>query len=158
MQVMLKDLVGKIWRKLPAVARLKIIRASQTKFTVSVGVVVFDERERILLLDHVLRPKSGWGIPGGFINAGEQPEHATHREIREETGLKLENVELWRIETRKLHVEMIFFAVGRGTAEVKSREIKSAKWFESNDLPKDLPLTQKYIIGEVLKFKERAKK
>jgi 8-oxo-dGTP diphosphatase len=155
MQVMLKDLVGKIWRKLPAAARLKIIRVSQTKFTVSVGVVIFDDRERILLLDHVLRPKSGWGIPGGFINANEQPEQAAHREIREETGLELKNVKLWRIETKKLHVEMIFFAEGYGKAEVKSREIKEAKWFESNDLPKDLPFIQKHIISEVLKFTGR---
>jgi ADP-ribose pyrophosphatase YjhB (NUDIX family) len=152
---MLQRLVGKIWRKLPQSVRLKIIRGTQNKFTVSVGVVIFDEKERILLLDHVLRPKSGWGIPGGFINANEQPEQAVHREIREETGLELKNVKLWRIETKNLHVEMIFFAEGYGKAEVKSREIKEAKWFESNDLPKYLPNVQKHIISEVLKFTGR---
>jgi 8-oxo-dGTP diphosphatase len=152
---MLQQLVGKIWRKLPQSMRLKIIRGTQNKFTVSVGVVIFDEKERVLLLDHVLRPKSGWGIPGGFINANEQPEHAVHREIREETGLELKNVKLWRIETKKLHVEMIFFAEGCGKAEVKSREIKEAKWYESHDLPRDLPNVQKHIIGEVLKFTGR---
>jgi 8-oxo-dGTP diphosphatase len=107
------------------------------------------------LLDHVLRPKSGWGIPGGFINANEQPENAVHREIREETGLEIENVKLFRIETKKLHVEMIFFATGRGIAEVKSREIKEAKWFETDSLPEDLPFVQKQIISEVLKFTGR---
>jgi ADP-ribose pyrophosphatase YjhB (NUDIX family) len=152
---MLQDLVGKIWRKLPQSARFHIIRNTQNKFTVSVGAVIFDEKERILLLDHVLRPKSGWGIPGGFINKNEQPEHAVHREIREETGLELKNVKLWRIETKKLHVEMIFFAEGYGKAEVKSREIKEAKWFESNNLPKDLPNVQKHIINEILKFTGR---
>lgn len=152
---MLKNLVGKIWRKLPQSARLKIIRTTQTKFTVSVGVVIFDKKERILLLDHVLRPKSGWGIPGGFINANEQPEYAVHREIREETGLELENVKLFRIETKKLHLEMIFFADARGIAEVKSREIKAVKWFETNNLPDDLPNIQKNIIGEVLNFTGR---
>jgi ADP-ribose pyrophosphatase YjhB (NUDIX family) len=152
---MLKSLVGKIWRKLPQSARLKIIRTTQNKFTVSVGVVIFDENERILLLDHVLRPKSGWGIPGGFINANEQPEHAVHREIREETGLKLENVKFFSIETKQLHVELIFFANGNGIAEVKSREIKEVKWFETNSLPKDLPFVQKHIINEILKFTGR---
>ena len=152
---MLQNLVGKIWRKLPQSARFHIIRRTQKKFTVSVGVVIFDECERVLLLDHVLRPKSGWGIPGGFINKNEQPEQAVHREIREETGLELKNVKLWRIETKKLHVEMIFFAEGYGKAEVKSREIKEAKWFESNNLPKDLPNVQKHIINEILKFTGR---
>jgi 8-oxo-dGTP diphosphatase len=152
---MLKQMVGKIWRKLPPFARLKIIRSTQAKFTVSVGVVIFDEMERVLLLDHVLRPKSGWGIPGGFINANEQPEDAVHREIKEETGLELENVKLWRIETRNLHFEMIFFATSRGNAEVKSREIIQVKWFETNDLPSDLPLIQKNAIQEVVKFTGR---
>jgi NUDIX domain len=69
---MLKKLVGKIWRKTPHFIRLRIIRLSQTKFTVSVGAVVLNEKGEILLLDHVLRPASGWGIPGGFINGGEQ--------------------------------------------------------------------------------------
>jgi ADP-ribose pyrophosphatase YjhB (NUDIX family) len=155
---MLKSLVGKIWRKLPPSVRLKIIRTTQNKFTVSVGVVIFDKNERILLLDHVLRPKSGWGIPGGFINADEQPEHAVHREIFEETGLKIENVELWRIQTKKLHVEMLFYADANGIAKVKSREINEVKWFETNDLPRDLPLAQKQIIDEILKLTGRSAK
>ena len=152
---MLQHLVGKIWRKLPRIVRLQIIRATQTKFTVSVGVVIFDQTERILLLDHVLRPKSGWGIPGGFINADEQPEDAVHREIFEETGLELENVKLWRVRTNKNHVELIYFATSKGIAEVKSREIVEVKWFESNELPKEMPFSQKQIINEVLKFTGR---
>jgi 8-oxo-dGTP diphosphatase len=153
--LMLKNIVGKLWRKLPSSARLKIVRSTQPKFTVSVGVVIFDGLERVLLLDHVLRPQSGWGIPGGFINANEQPERAVHREINEETGLNLENVKLWRIETRNLHVEMIFSATTGGIASVKSHEIKEVKWFETNNLPSELPYRQKRMIEEILKFTGR---
>lgn len=152
---MLQSLIGNIWRKLPQLMRLKIIRISQKKFTVSVGAVIFDENEHILLLDHVLRPKSGWGIPGGFINENEHPEQAVKRELDEETGLQLENIKLWRVQTKKLHVEFIFIAEGNGRAEVKSLEIKAVKWFKADSLPNDLPFLQKQMIDDVLKFTGR---
>ena len=84
-----KRLAGKIWRKLPQSARQWIIRVTQKKFTVSVIAIILNSEGKILLLDHVLRPKNGWGAPGGFIDAGEQPVDAIKREICEETGLEL---------------------------------------------------------------------
>lgn len=35
-----------------------------------------------------------WDIPGGLLEHGEQPEQALQREVTEETGLKLRNVQL----------------------------------------------------------------
>ena len=93
------ELIGKIWKMLPRRLRLQIIRASQKKFTVSVGAVITDEAGKVLLLEHHLRPASGWGIPGGFVEHGEQPEAAIRRELREETGLELENVRLASVRT-----------------------------------------------------------
>jgi 8-oxo-dGTP diphosphatase len=149
----LQNLIGKIWRKLPRNVRLFIIRASQKKFIVSVGAVVLDKDGRILLLDHVIRPGSGWGIPGGFINHAEQAEAAIRREIREETGLMLEEVSLAWVKTRRKHVEVIFRAEARGEAAVKSREIKEARWFYPGELPAGLPDSQREIIERALKIK-----
>ncbi len=84
--LMLKKILGTIWKNLTPYLRLKIVRATQHKFTVSVAAVIINENEEILLLNHVLRPSSGWGIPGGFVKRGEQPEAAIEREIREETS------------------------------------------------------------------------
>jgi hypothetical protein len=42
---------------------------TQPRFAVTAGAVVCDERGRVLLLKHVLRKGSGWGVPGGFLNA-----------------------------------------------------------------------------------------
>jgi 8-oxo-dGTP pyrophosphatase MutT (NUDIX family) len=44
-------------------------------------------RGRVLLVGHSYR--SGWGMPGGGMARGEQPEATALRELREELGLVL---------------------------------------------------------------------
>ena len=153
-QAMLKKIVGKIWRKSPAFVRRRFVRTIQTKFTASVGVVVTNSEGKILLLDHVLRPGSGWGIPGGFIEAGEQPDEAIRRELCEEIGLELESVELRRVRTLKRHIEMIFKARAREKGKVQSFEINKIGWFALDELPKELNKGQKEIIREILSRKD----
>lgn len=148
---MLKKIVGSIWRKMPRFLRTKIIRFSQDKFTVSVAAVITNEDGKVLLLEHVLRPASGWGIPGGFVEHGEQTQDAIVRELHEETGLHLENVKFFRARIVQNHVEFIFEAQAKGTAEVKSREILSVEWFKPNEMPEEMPLIQKVIVRDVLK-------
>src|SRR5262245_42971076 len=110
----LKQLAGKFWRGLPNSSRKFLVRATQKKFTVSVAAVITNDEGKILLLDHVLRPKFGWGMPGGFIESGEQPEDAIRREIKEETGLELTALEMVWIRTIHKHVEIIFRARSSG--------------------------------------------
>jgi 8-oxo-dGTP diphosphatase len=151
---MLQKIVGKIWRKLPRIIRVNLVRATQASFTVSVGVVIADNNQHILLLDHVLRPASGWGIPGGFIDYGEQPELAARREIREETGLELENLRLILIRTVARHIEIIYYATAKNNgveARAKSREIFKVAWFEADNFPPEMSNYQKSQISEVLK-------
>jgi 8-oxo-dGTP diphosphatase len=147
---MLKGIVGKIWRNLPPFVRMKLIRISQKKFTASVAAIITNERGEVLLLEHVLRPASGWGIPGGFMEYGEQPEEALCRELREETGLKLENVRLYRARVLKRHIEFVFRAEATGKAEILSREILQAGWFETAQMPEKMNRSQKSLIEKVL--------
>src|SRR5689334_14750892 len=120
---MLGDFLGNIWKLLPSRARLTIIRATQKKFTASVAAIITNQDGKVLLLDHFLRPGPGWGIPGGFIEHGEQPDAAIRREIREETGLELEKLTFLRVRTINRHIEMLFRAETSGTPRVLSREI-----------------------------------
>ncbi len=147
---MLRKLIGFVWGKTPYFLRLLMIRTTQDKFTVSVAAIITNEKREILLLNHVLRPYSNWGIPGGFVEAGEQPEPAVRREIREETGIELENLRLIRIRTIKRHVEILYRADGIGIAEVKSREINAAEWFTLDTIPQDMSDVQKSLIRQVL--------
>ncbi|TCS66355.1 8-oxo-dGTP diphosphatase [Primorskyibacter sedentarius] len=42
-----------------------------------------------LLLTHQSQPTPEFQLPGGGVDAGEQPLHALHREVREETGWRI---------------------------------------------------------------------
>ena len=147
---MLQKLVRKIWRATPAPIRVNLIWFAQKKFTVSAAAIVFNEERKVLLLNHILRPLSSWGIPGGFIDAGEQPEAAIRRELLEETGLELEDLKLYRVRTIGRHVEILFTARGVGRAEVKSREILELGWFTPAEMPSGTSAIQKNIIEELL--------
>jgi ADP-ribose pyrophosphatase YjhB (NUDIX family) len=150
---MLKKVLGALWRNTPRSVRRWGVRLIEPRFTVTAGAVITDERGRVLLLNHVFRPGSGWGIPGGFIERGEQPEAAIRRELREEIGLELERAEIAFVRTlkRPSQVEIIFRARARGLTGNKSVEIKSAEWFALDKLPKGLPKDQHELIGRALR-------
>jgi 8-oxo-dGTP pyrophosphatase MutT (NUDIX family) len=58
--------------------------------TVASGVLLFDERDRVLLVDPTYKP--GWEFPGGIVEPGEAPARAGMREVAEETGILLDDV------------------------------------------------------------------
>lgn len=130
--------------------RLKIIRVTQQKFTVSAAAVITNSEGKVLLLNHLLRPFSGWGLPGGFLTSAEQPDEAIKREILEETGMEMANVQMYRVQTIRRHIEILFRADAAGEASVQSREILELGWFDRDNLPECLPRSQKYVIKQLL--------
>src|SRR5688572_25621583 len=116
-------LLGPLWLRLPPWARMFFIRRTQPTFTVSAAAVVLNGKGEVLLLNHILRPGGGWGLPGGFLDAGEQPDDALRRELMEETGIELSELKMFRVRTLGRHIEILFSARTDSDPEVKSREI-----------------------------------
>ena len=114
-----QNLISKIWRSLPVRMRRLSMRFTHTRFTVTAGAVIFNDQKQVLLLKHRFRAGSGWGLPGGFLERGEQPIDALRRELREEIGLELEDVEVFAARSFKKpkQVEVLFRA--RANANVK---------------------------------------
>lgn len=150
---MFQNLISRVWRKLPARMRRWTMRLAHTHFTVTAGAVIFNDKSEVLLLKHRFRAGSGWGLPGGFMEHGEQPIDALRRELREEIGLELDDVEVFAARSfrKPKQVEVLFRA--RANADVKSRtiEVERAEWFALDSLPKGLPHDQRVYIERAAK-------
>ena len=154
---MLIELLGKFWRRLPKQFRRWGVLLTESRFTVTVGAVITDQAGRILLLQHRFRPGQqaggGWGIPGGFVKTGEQPEAAIRRELREEIGLELESLTIAFVRAleRYRQIEIIFRCSAKTEVQTQSREISRAEWFTPDDLPPGLSDDQRNLIERAVK-------
>jgi 8-oxo-dGTP diphosphatase len=54
---------------------------------VAAGVIFVDEKDRIMLVRPTYKPY--WDIPGGYVEQGETPLQACHRELAEELSLQV---------------------------------------------------------------------
>lgn len=129
------------------------MRLAHTRFTVTAGAVIFNDKREVLLLKHRFRAGSGWGLPGGFMERGEQPIDALRRELREEIGLEVDDVEMFAARSfrKPKQVEVLFRA--RANADVKSLtiEVERAEWFALDSLPEGLPRDQRVYIERAAK-------
>jgi ADP-ribose pyrophosphatase YjhB (NUDIX family) len=57
---------------------------NETELRARCGVVVIDDRNRVLLIRR--SGEGSWGVPGGGIEVGETWQQAARRECQEETG------------------------------------------------------------------------
>lgn len=148
-----QNLIIRVWRKLPGRMRRWTMRLAHTRFTVTAGAVIFNDKGEVLLLKHRFRAGSGWGLPGGFMEQGEQPLDALRRELREEIGLEVDDVKIFAARSfrKPKQVEVLFRA--RANADVKSRtiEVERAEWFALDSLPEGLPRDQRVYIERAAK-------
>ena len=106
------------------------------------GVEAVVERDgRILLARRANAPGAGlWDLPGGFVEEGEEPLAALDREVREETGLSLEDVALLGIWVEPDYDGRSVFSVtyraraGAGDA-VAADDVAELRWFAPDELP-----------------------
>ena len=122
---------------------------------VGVGILVSKDDEILML--HRVNPhgRGTWSAPGGHMEHGETPEEAAIREVKEETGLSVTDVEVIGItadffEENGRHYITIWME-GKwlsGEPVVKSpTEISAATWFPYNALPKPLFLTFQNLVA-----------
>jgi 8-oxo-dGTP diphosphatase len=73
-----------------------------------------------VLLIHRRNEPVGWALPGGFVEYGETVEAAVRREMKEETGLELDQLRQFRVysdlgrDLRGHTVSVVFAAQGIG--------------------------------------------
>ena len=96
--------------------------------------------------------KGGWEFPGGKIDAGETPEEALIREIKEELDTEVEIIELLdtvEYDYPNFHLSMDCFICNIKTGDLVLKEHEAAQWLTKetldtvNWLPADLGLIDK---------------
>ena len=148
-----QNLIGKVWRRLPARLRRWSMRLAHTRFTVTAGALIFNQSGQILLLKHRFRAGSGWGLPGGFLENGEQPIDALRRELREELSLEVEHVEIFTARSfrKPKQVEVLFRGRASGSVTPRTMEVERAEWFSLDALPDGLPRDQRTLVEQAAK-------
>jgi ADP-ribose pyrophosphatase YjhB (NUDIX family) len=114
-----------------------------------VSLIAVDDAGRVLLVRHSYGPKL-WMLPGGGLKRGEDAATAAAREMREELGCALENVELIATLEETIsgapHTAHVFAATIREPLRPDRREVIDARFFAVDDLPRDLSNLSRHRI------------
>ncbi|PFF33945.1 8-oxo-dGTP diphosphatase MutT [Bacillus cereus] len=115
-----------------------------------VGAVIFNERNEILcaLRSPTMSLPNYWEFPGGKINAGEMPQEALVREIKEELGCLItvgEKIEEVEHEYGNVIVHLATYKAHIKSGMPKALEHADLKWVQVGNLlelkwaPADIP-------------------
>jgi 16S rRNA (cytidine1402-2'-O)-methyltransferase len=117
----------------------------------TVGALIFNDAGDVLML-RTHKWSDLWGIPGGKIKAGERAEDALVREVKEETGLDVANIQFVLVQDsidstefyREAHFVLLNYrCIARGAHPVQlNDEAERFEWVSPRaalDLPLNTP-------------------
>src|SRR5919197_3546781 len=121
-------------------------------------VDVIIEVEGGIVLVRRRNPPHGWAIPGGFVDYGERVEDAARREMREETTLDVELVELLGVysdparDPRGHTISTVYVGRARGTPRAAD-DAAEVGIFRDDQLPSPLVFDHARILADYFHFR-----
>ena len=112
--------------------------------TVDVSVFTWQGNQlKLLLIQRANDPHKGkWALPGGFIDIDEDLEAAARRELKEETGLDVDNIEQLHTfgnpdrDPRERVITIVYTSVVSNQFQVNAAsDAAKAEWFNIEALP-----------------------
>ena len=133
----MKKVFLQIWQILPSWLQKIALAMLMPHYLVIAIAVVFNEKDQILLCKPTYRRRHPWGLPGGHIKSGEDPADSVQRELREETGLSVQETRLLMAENssemRKILLTYLCRQV-EGTF-IPNEEVSMIQYFDIGELP-----------------------
>jgi len=119
------------------------------------AICIVERKGEILMIRRALQPGIGlWSIPGGYVDRGEVVEEAAAREVREETGLRVEVERLVGLFSERGHpvIVAVFAARETGGALEAGPEAQEVAFFNPGTLPalafpRDLEILDRWRNG-----------
>ncbi|WP_203340847.1 NUDIX hydrolase [Planococcus beijingensis] len=144
------------------VEELRAVVGHRPLIFVGAVVVIVDEEGRLLLEERKF-PKDLWGLPGGLMELGESTEDTAKREVMEETGLTVDELNLINVYSGPQHFVVAengdeFYVVTlayysnkyKGELIVDQKESLSFKFFSPTELPDKMVGSHRVVIKEFL--------
>ncbi len=106
----------------------------------------------VLLIERGGEPYKGcWALPGGFLNIDEDAPTGARRELEEETGLQVNNIEQLAAFTtvdrdpRERVISVAYFTLTRISQVTAADDAARAQWFSLDNVP-ELAFDHKEIL------------
>ena len=123
-------------------------------------IVLITKGEEILLARNAAWPSGMYSTLAGFVEAGESIEQTVHREVEEEVGLKVKNLEYFGSQSWPFpNSLMLGFHAEYDSGDIvcQEGEIADAQWFAPENLPQIPPKTaiSGWLIEEFMQRRGR---
>lgn len=132
--------VALVWRQTPSGLQVPITRMLAPTFLVGVSAVCLNEHHQALLVEHrFAKRRQRWGLPGGLMGRGETPREGLQREVLEETGLSVGNLEPVLIDSLDSHLHLVFMCwIDQAPSRLQQEELSDWRWADPATI--DLPM------------------
>ena len=124
--------------------------------------VIIEIEGRVVLIRR-RHPPHGWAIPGGFVDLNERAEDAARREMREETSLDVELVELFGVysdparDPRGHTISTVYVGRARGTPRAAD-DAAEIGLFEESGLPAPLVFDHARIMADYFTYRRTGRR
>ena len=119
-------------------------------------IVAIRNGDKLLMAQHSYHETIRYALIAGFLEAGETVEEAVQREVREEVGIEVEDIEYFGSQSWPFPNSLMIGCICKyksGEIKVDENEIVKAKWFKKEEIPK--PPSDISIFSRLIKnFKE----
>lgn len=138
--MLLKTLALKLYKRLPVFAQRKIVRTLYPGYVVAAKVFITNPEGRFLAVKTTYA--DDWDIPSGHCDPGESPDEAASRELWEETGIKVDNMQQCSvIFNPTLKTTQVLFThqlSNTPQTSIDNLEISDIRWVNRDEVPLNL--------------------